>query len=82
MSALEAKLVGTLPAEGEEELQELLLGISGLPAEDLMLHELVMRPPLADRADLTLQHSMPVMVPSVAGPSGLTDGSSCSSSGR
>ena len=76
-----AKLVGSLPAENEEELQELLMGISGLPAEDLMLHELVMRPPLADRADLTLQHSMAeARAAAGAGPSGRQDGGE--SSGR
>lgn len=74
MGSLEAKLIGALPVERQEELQELLSGVSGLPAEDIELHELVLRPPLADRADLTLQHSTAVSAAAAPGPSGRPEG--------
>lgn len=58
MSGLEAKLIGVVEANAADELHELLLGLSGLPVDAVSVHELVLRPSLADRADLTLQHSV------------------------
>eukprot|EP00887_Chlorella_sp_A99_P005478 scaffold1.g5478.t1 len=58
MGGLEAKMIGVVEEGAVEELEALLVGVSGLPADAVSVHELVLRPRLADRADLTLQHSI------------------------
>lgn len=51
-------MIGVVEEGAVEELEALLVGVSGLPADAVSVHELVLRPRLADRADLTLQHSI------------------------
>lgn len=52
--------MGTVAEEQLEDVRERLVGLSGLPGQEVHLQELVLKSGLPDRPDLHLQHSLPV----------------------